>query len=113
MRVVSFTSWFVKGSSATAVTRLKMVVKFAIPPLFMGLPHMKFSAPAWCSRGIAAINSTVPMQLNNMCAMPVRLASLSVPMEQTMAVVMQVPRLMPIIRGYTVWKVKAPVDESA
>ena len=53
------------------------------------------------------------MQLNNMCAMPVRLASLSVPMEQTMAVVMQVPRLMPIIRGYTVWKVKAPVDESA
>ena len=44
-------------------------------------------------------HSAVPMQLNNMCAMPVRLASLLVPMEQIMAVVMQVPRSMPIIRG--------------
>ena len=113
MIVVNLTSWFVKGSSTSAVTRLNMVVKFAIPPLFIGLPHMKSNAPALCSRVMATINSTVPTQLNNMWAMPVRLASLSAPMEQTMAVVMQVPRLMPIIRGYTVWKVKAPVDESA
>ena len=39
------------------------------------------------------------MVLKAMCTMPVRLASLEAPMEHTMAVVTQVPRLMPIITG--------------
>ena len=78
---------------------MNSVAKLAMLPLFMVLFHIPSSAPALCSRVMAIINSTVPMQLNIMCAMPVRLASLLVPMEQIMAVVMQVPRSMPIISG--------------
>ena len=44
----------------------------------------------------------VPMVLNAICTTPVRFASLEEPIEQTMAVVTQVPRLIPIITGYAI-----------
>ena len=49
--------------------------------------------------GITMMNITVPKVLNTICTIPVRFASLPVPMEQTIAVVTHVPRLIPIMMG--------------
>ena len=89
----------VKGRRTTAVIRLNRVWKFAIPPLSTTLSHIPPKAPAWRRRVMPIMNRTVPMQLNTIWTTPVRLASLEVPMEQTRAVVTQVPRLMPMIMG--------------
>ena len=59
------------------------------------------------------INTTVPNTLKRICTTPVRLASFPVPIEHTMAVVTQVPRLIPIITGYTSEKDIAPVEDRA
>ena len=96
----SFTIQSAKGISTMAVSRLNTVWKLAIPPL--STARTQKPAPNIDSFSITVItirNSTVPMVLKAMCTTPVRLASLDEPIEQTIAVVTQVPRLMPIITG--------------
>ena len=82
-------------------------------PLSTVLAMSSVTTPVLSSMPMTIMNSTVPMTLKRMCAMPVRLASLEVPREQRKAVTMQVPILMPMMSGYTSWKVIAPVTESA
>ena len=82
-----------------AVTRLKIVWKFAMSPLEHILSHSSGNAPHAFKTVMRTIKRMVPMTLKTMWAMPVRLASLEEPMEQTMAVVTQVPRLIPMIMG--------------
>ena len=55
----------------------------------------------------------VPTVLNTICTTPVRFASFEEPMEQTIAVVTHVPRLIPMMIGYTSSKVIAPVEDNA
>lgn len=70
-----------------------------LPWEVIGAAQMRQGAPALCRRLTAAKSSTASLRLKRMCTMPVRLASAFAPMEQTMAVVMQSPRQMPMRRG--------------
>lgn len=106
-------SWFTKGRSTMAVAMLKKLWKFAMSPLLTVLAISSVTTPVRSSMPMTIMNIIVPMTLKRMCAMPVRLASLEVPREQRKAVTMQVPMLMPMMSGYTSWKVMAPVTESA
>ena len=101
------------GINAIAVTRLNKVWKFAMLPLFATLSHRFGNPPIDFMMVMTIINRMVPITLNAICTIPTRLASLEEPMEQTSAVVTQVPRLIPMINGYTRLKVIAPVTESA
>ena len=83
-----------------AVTRLKIVWKFAIFPLStLRTQNSAENTDSFRRTVIRSRNRIVPMVLNAMWTTPVRLASLDEPMEQTMAVVTQVPRLMPMMTG--------------
>ena len=84
-----------------------------MPPLLTTSPHRLEKNPARRRMVITIMNRTVPMVLNTIWTTPVRLASLEEPMEQTIAVVTQVPRLIPMMMGYTNSKVITPVTDSA
>ena len=79
--------------------RLNSVWKFAMTPLSAMEFQSPLKAPALRRISITSMKRMVPAQLKTMWTTPVRFASLEEPMEQTIAVVTQVPRLMPMIMG--------------
>ena len=82
-----------------AVNKLKIVWKLAIPPLFTVLSQSSGNPPAARMIVMTIMNKIVPTVLNTICTTPVLLASFEEPIEQTMAVVTQVPRLIPMMIG--------------
>ena len=99
IRMESSMRKFTKGSSTMAVAMLKKLWKFAMAPLSTVWAMSSVTTPVASRMPMTIMKRMVPMTLKSMCAMPVRLASLEVPREQRKAVTMQVPMLMPMMRG--------------